>query len=86
MLATDGGLVFTGKLTGEFVALDDGHRQDPLAVQDRVEHQLDRDHLHPQRPAVRHHCVGPWRRARPALCGGQGADRRLDVDVCVDAR
>ena len=36
MLATGGGLVFTGKLTGDFIALDRRHRQDRLAVQDRL--------------------------------------------------
>jgi len=34
MLATGGGLVFTGKLTGEFIALDENTGK-TLAVQDR---------------------------------------------------
>ena len=46
MLATGGGLVFTGKLTGEFLALDEDTGQNAVAVQDRIERQCDRDHLH----------------------------------------
>ncbi len=53
MLVTDGGLVFTGKLTGEFVALDEDTGADAVAVQDRLERQRDGDHLHAQRTAVR---------------------------------
>ena len=70
MLATGGGLVFTGKLTGEFVALDAGDRQDAVAVQDRLEHQLDGDHLHAQGPAVRDRSrrdsAAGWPAATPA--------------------
>ena len=53
MLATGGGLVFTGKLTGEFVALDEDDRQDAVAIPDRLEHQRHGNHLHPQGPAIR---------------------------------
>ena len=69
MLATGGGLVFTGKLTGEFIALDEDDRQDAVAVQDRVEHQFDGDHVHPQGPAVRDRCVGTRRGPCQAFCG-----------------
>ena len=86
MLATGGGLVFTGKLTGEFVALDEKTGQDALAVQDRLERQFDGDHLHPQGPAIRDHRVGTGWRSCQSLCGGQSADWRLGVDVCVDLR
>ena len=37
MLATGGGLVFTGKLTGEFIALDEDTGKTRLAVQDRLD-------------------------------------------------
>ena len=86
MLATGGGLVFTGKLTGEFVALDAATGAHIVAVQDRVERQRDGDHLHAQRTAVRDRAVRPRRRSRPPLRSGQGADRRIGVDVRVDAR
>ncbi len=85
MLATGGGLVFTGKLTGEFIALDEDTGQDALAVQDRLEDQFDGDHLHVQGPAVRDDRVWSRRRARESLRAGQGADRRIDLDVRVDA-
>ena len=86
MLATGGGLVFTGKLTGEFVALDEDDRQDAVAVQDRLERQFDGDHLHAQGPAIRDRRVGARRQPRQALRRGQGADRRFGVDVRADAR
>jgi alcohol dehydrogenase (cytochrome c) len=68
MLATGGGLMFTGKLSGEFLALDEAHRQDALAVQDRIERQFDGHHLHAQRPPVCDHRVGTRRRAGHSLC------------------
>ena len=70
MLATGGGLVFTGRLTGEFVALDENGRN-AVAVQDRLQHQLDGDHLHPQGPTIRDHRVGAGRRSRHALRSGK---------------
>ena len=61
MLATGGGLVFTGKITGEFVALGPGHGQDAVAVQDGVERECDGHYLHAQRAAVRDHRFGARR-------------------------
>ena len=69
MLATGGGLLFTGKLTGEFIALDEDHGQNAVAVQDRLEHQFDGDHVHPQGPPIRDHRVGTRRHSCHSLCG-----------------
>ena len=44
-----------------------GHRQDAVAVQDRIERQFDGDHLHAQGPAVRDRRVGTRRRSRHSL-------------------
>ena len=67
MLVTGGGLVFTGKLTGEFVALDEDTGADALAVQDRLEHQRHGDHLHPQGAAVRDGSLRDWAAASPGV-------------------
>ena len=86
MLATGGGLVFTGKLTGEFVALDEdtgktlwqfktGSSVNSTAI----------TYTHKGRQ-YRDHRVRTGRHARQSLCGEQGADRRLGLDVCADAR
>ena len=72
MLATGGGLVFTGKLTGRVRRARRGHRQDAVAVQDRLERQCDGDHLHAQGPAVRDHRVGT---AAAALASRYAADK-----------
>src|SRR4029453_18873712 len=61
-----------------------GNRQDALAIQDRLEHQFNGDHLHAQGQTVRDRRVRSGGGARQSLCGGQGSNRRLDVDVCVD--
>jgi outer membrane protein assembly factor BamB len=66
MLATDGGLIFTGKLTGEFLALD--------ADTGKTLWQFKASSS-----------VGIRRRRCPALRASQRADRRLVVDVRVDA-
>ena len=85
MLATGGGLVFTGKLTGEFVALDEDTGKTLWQFKTGSIDQLDGDHLHAQGPAVRDDRVWAGRRARESLRAGQGADGRLDLDVRVDA-
>ena len=84
MLATGGGLVFTGQLTGEFIALDQETGRTRLAVQDRIEHQLDGDHVHAQGPSVRDDRIGSGRRAGQSLRRRQDSDRRVGVDVRVD--
>ena len=56
-------------------------REDAVAVQDRLERQLDRDHLHAQGPAVRDDRVRTGRRPRQSLRVGQGADGRVGLDV-----
>ena len=58
-----------------------GHRQDAVAVQDRLERQLDGDHLHAQRAAIRDGRVRARRHSRQPLRGRKGADRRLGLDV-----
>ena len=85
MLATGGGLVFTGKLTGEFIALDEDTGKTLWQFKTGSSDQLHRDHLHAQGPAIRHHRVGTRRRARQPLRAGQGANRRIDLDVRADA-
>ncbi len=85
MLATGGGLIFTGKLTGEFIALDEKTGKTTLAVPDRIERELDGDHLHAQGPAIRQHRIGSWRRIGDPLCIKNHAVRRLDVDFRTDA-
>ena len=85
MLATGGGLVFTGNLTGEFVALDAATGETLVAVPDRLEHQFHSDYLHPRRPAVRQRGLRTRRRPGQPLRAGQGADRRLAVYLRADA-
>ena len=62
MLATGGGLLFTGKHTGEFIALDADNGEHAVAVQDALGHQRAAGHLDAQRPAVRDRAVGSGRR------------------------
>ena len=69
MLATGGGLVFTGKLSGEFIALDEDTGKTLWQFKTGSCDQFDRDHLHAQGAAVRDHRVGTGRRARQSLCG-----------------
>ena len=45
MLATDGGLLFTGRVNGDFIALIRRPGRN-VEIQDRVRHQLAADHLH----------------------------------------
>ena len=45
-----------------------GHRQNALAIQDRIERQFDGHHLHAQRPPVCDHRVGTRRHRRHSLC------------------
>ena len=52
MLVTGGGLVFTGKLSGEVVALDEATGKTLWQFKTEVEHQRDGDYLHAQRQAV----------------------------------
>ena len=66
VLATAGGLLFTGKETGEFIALDMRHRQAAVAVPDRLRHQCAADHVHPPGPAIRGDPVRHRRRQRVA--------------------
>ena len=65
MLATDGGLLFTGRLNGEFIALDQATGETVVEIQDRLRDQCSADDLHPQRPAIRHGAVGRRRGAQP---------------------
>ncbi len=46
MLATGGGLLFTGKLTGEFVALDEDTGKTLWPVQDWFEREFDGDYVY----------------------------------------
>ena len=85
MLATDGGLIFTGKADRRIRCARHRHRRDAVAVQDELERQFYRNHLYPQGSAVRVDRVGIGRRRHPALRRRPGSDRRLAVDVCVDA-
>ena len=66
MLATAGGLLFTGKSTGEFIAVDMDTGKIAVAVQDELGHQRAADHLHAQGQAIRRDPVGPRRRERRA--------------------
>ena len=86
MLATGGGLVFTGKLTGEFVALDEatgktlwqfktGSSVNSTAI----------TYTHKGRQYVTI-ASGLGGGLANRYVGGQSADRRLGLDVCVDAR
>ena len=65
MLATDGGLLFTGRLNGEFIALDQATGETLWKFKTGSGHQLAADDLHPQRPAIRHGAVGHRRRSQP---------------------
>ncbi len=86
MLATGGGLLFTGKLTGEFLALDEntgktlwqfktGSSVNSTAI----------TYTHKGRQYVTH-CVGTRRHSRHSLRGGEDAAWRLGLDVRVDVR
>ena len=72
-------------MTGEFVALDEetgktlwqfktGSSVNSTAI----------TYTH-NGPAIRQRRIGTGRQRRQTLCRGQGAHRRLDVDVRVDA-
>ena len=86
MLVTGGGLVFTGRLTGEFIALDEEtgktlwQFKTGSSINSTAITYTHKGH------AICEHRVGARRQRRAALGGRQGADRRLDVDVRVDAR
>ncbi len=63
------------------------HRQDAVAVPDRLGRQRATDHLHAQGKAVRRGAVRP-RRGEPesdARAAQERAVRRIGMDVCVDA-
>ena len=47
MLATDGGLLFPGKLTGELITLDSDNSKRTVAVQDGIERQCAAHRLYP---------------------------------------
>ena len=84
MLATGGGLLFTGKETGEFIALDARHRQAAVAIPDRLRHQRQPVTYTHNGPAIRdrafrHRRAVVERGARATQ--GQGAARRLGLDV-----
>ena len=83
MLTTGGGLLFTGKETGEFIALDADNGKHGVAIPDRIRHQRHAGHLHAG-PAIRHR---PFRHRRAVVehraraAQGQGAAGRLGLDV-----
>ena len=82
MLATGGGLVFTGKLSGEFIALDEDTGKTLWQFKTGSSHQLDGDHVHPQGPSVRDRCLwtaaAGWRIAmRPTRSRRAGRSGRL---------
>ena len=58
MLATGGGLLFTGKETGEFIALDADTGKQLWQFQTGSGINAHADHLHAQRPTIRHRAVG----------------------------
>ena len=64
-LVTAGGLVFTGQLTGEFIAVDAATGTNSLAVPDSVRHRQPAHHLGEGRQAVHHR----RKRQRRRLCG-----------------
>ena len=87
MLATGGGLLFTGKETGEFIALDADNGKELWHFQTGSGINAHAGHLHPQRPAVRHGALRHRRallepRARAAQ---ERAAGRLGVDLRADA-
>jgi alcohol dehydrogenase (cytochrome c) len=61
-----------------------GHRENAVAVQDRLERQCDRDHLYAQRPPVCDRRIGPRRHSGDALRCARRPIRRFGVDVRVD--
>ena len=69
MLATGGGLLFTGKRDRRVHRARRRHRQDAVAVPDQLRHQRPAGHLHAQRPAVRDG-------ARRASAGCTGTSRK----------
>ena len=60
------------------------HGQDPVAIQDRLERQLDRHHLRAQGAPVRDHRLGPGRWPREPVCRRHHPGRRCGVDVRGD--
>ena len=86
MLATAGGLLFTGKQTGEFIAVDMDTGKILCEFKTELGHQRAADHLHAQGKAVRQHPVG-LRRGERGKAGGaahQHPARRLGMDVRLD--
>ena len=86
MLATGGGLVFTGKLTGEFVALDEDTGK--TLWQFKTGSSINSTaitYTHKGRQYVTV-ASGLGRHSCHSLRGGQDADWRLGLDVRVDAR
>ena len=81
MLATGGGLLFTGKHTGEFMALDADTGETLWEFQHELGRQRPADHVDEERQAVRHRALGAgrleFRAARPA---GHSAGR-LGLDL-----
>jgi len=86
MLATAGGLVFSGRSTGEFVAIDEDTGS--IVWQFKTGSGINAaDHLHAQGPAVRQRALGARRRDLGEEGNrGQSASRWIGLDVCPDAR
>ena len=84
MLATDGGLVFTGRMTGEFIAIDEATGKVLWQFQTGSGDQRAADHLHLQGQAVRDgalRCCGRCTREKSRAGGAFG---RVGVDVRGD--
>ncbi len=86
MLATGGGLDFHRQNVRRVPGARRGNRQDALAIQDRLKRKFHSHHLHPQRPPVRNHRIGPRRRPGDPLRRGKSPGRRLDLDVRAVSR
>ncbi len=88
IMTTGGGLLFTGKETGEFIALDVDNGRAALAVPDRLRHQRAADHLHRKRPAVRDGAVRHRRPVEtlPASNSRTRCPRAARVDLRAVAR
>ena len=72
MLATKGGVLFTGDLRGRFLAYRRQDRQGAVEVPDRLRHQRLADHLRAGRQAVCRHPFRPRRRPELLLLGAEG--------------
>ena len=86
MLATGGGLVFTGKLTGEFVALDAATGK--TLWQFKTGSSINSTAITYTHKGRQYVTIASGRGGVLAnrYTAGQGADRRLDLDVRADAR